>query len=68
VALIPSKLQRVLGRLYGGLAGRAEDAYATRDAADAEGDSEAQTYAAGQASAYGQAAQSVREAQDEAAE
>jgi hypothetical protein len=68
MALIPSRLQGVLGRLYGGLAARAEDAYRSRDAADAEGDSEAQTYAAGQAQAYGQAAQSVRDAQDEAAE
>ena len=68
MALIPSKLQRVLARLYGGLAGRAEDAYRTRDAAEDEGNSEAQAYAAGQARAYGEAAQSVRDAQDEAAE
>jgi hypothetical protein len=68
VALIPSKLQGVLGRLYGALAGKAEDAYRTRDTADSEGDSEAQIYAAGQAQAYGEAAQSVREAQDDAAE
>jgi hypothetical protein len=68
VALIPSRLQGVLGRLYGALADRAEDAYRTRDEADVEGDSEAQTYAAGQAQAYGQAAQSVRDAQDDAAE
>jgi hypothetical protein len=68
VALLPTKLQAALGRLQSRLAGRAVDAYRVRDAADAEGNSEAQTYAAGQAQAYGQAAESVREEQDEASE
>jgi hypothetical protein len=59
-------LQKVLGRLQQKLAGKAETAYGDRDAADETGRRDAQVYAAGEAHAYGEAADAVRDAQDEA--
>jgi hypothetical protein len=63
VALIPTRLQGVLGRLHGNFADKAEDAYRDRDAA---GNLGGRMYAAGQAQAYGQAEETVRKAQAEA--
>jgi hypothetical protein len=67
MVVISSRLQDVLGRLQGKFAGKTEDAYRDRDAADLNGNQAAQTYAEGEAHAYGEAAESVREAQDDAA-
>jgi hypothetical protein len=66
VAPITSSLKGVLGRLQQKLAGKAETAYTDRDAADVSGEHDAQVFAAGEAHAYGHAADAVRDAQDEA--
>jgi len=58
------RLRQVLDGLRGRLSRRTEDAYKTRDLA--EPGSVDETYARGQADAYGNAEDTVREAQDEA--
>jgi hypothetical protein len=58
-------LHKVLDRLRRKLAGKAETAYSDRDAADETGRRDAQVYAAGEAHAYGEAVEAVRDAQDE---
>jgi hypothetical protein len=68
VAPITTSLQKVLSRLRQKLVGKAETAYSDRDAADETGRRDAQVYAAGEAHAYGDAADTVRDAQDEADE
>ena len=66
VSPILTRLQKVLANLRGKLVGKTEKAYRDRDEADKNNEHHAQTYAAGEAHAYGQAEQAVREAQDEA--
>jgi hypothetical protein len=64
-ALAPDRLQALLIALQGKLNEKAEDAYRDRDAANALGHAHAQSYASGLAHAYGDAADAVREAQEE---
>jgi hypothetical protein len=66
MALLPNKLQQVLAALQEKLGGKTEDAYRERDEADSRNKPEARAYAAGEAHAYGQAAEAVRDAQTEA--
>jgi hypothetical protein len=67
VALLPTKLQNALAALLEKLSGKTEDAYRNRDAANASGDHHAQDYAAGEAHAFAESTEAVRDAQDEAA-
>jgi hypothetical protein len=66
--LITSKLYKALAGLHTKFTGQAEDAYVARDAANQSSQYEAESYAAGEAHAYGQAAESIRAAQNEAAD
>ena len=66
MALIPTRLQKVLARLQSKLGSKAEDAYRDRDEASMRNEHDAHTYAAGEAHAYGEAVEDVRDAQDEA--
>ena len=58
-------LESVLGRLRGSFFNKAEEKFEERDAAKA--DSHASTFAAGEAHAYGRAADEVKNAEEEEA-
>ncbi len=66
VRLIPTSLQKVLAGLRSNLSSKAEDAHRDRDEADRRNKHEDKTYAAGEAHAYGEAEEVVRDAQREA--
>lgn len=61
--MIADRLKKTLQRLRAVLSGKAEEAYRERD--DAKEQSDAETYAAGEAHAYGIASDEVRKAQQE---
>ncbi len=58
-----SRLKEILDRLRDSLSAKAENAYKERD--EAQQDSRAESYSAGEAHAYGVSADEVREAEKE---